>query len=357
MNQIRVIVDVSDIDTAGEHELHYSIKLPDTSGISISDNYRSKTISLVIDQIISRDISVSLPESVGTPASGYIYETPKLGAQTVTVTGPASILNTVSTAQLNLKADGLNSSQSIRCDYTLLDENGETVDSPHLTRETETVNVTIPVYKYTTVPLEVDLRPSADITEDMVKIKIEPATIEVYGASTVVDKVTALSLGEIDLSRVQTGACISMGIRLPSGVKLMNGQPGTAAVTLQIDGVSSKTVKISDVQLIDTSTAQPKRKTRLADEAIELTLSGKNSALTALDPADIKVTATFDSSLYDTGTYSLPVKVELPPDSGITVIGENTLQARISIAEPDTAGENSGGQDVESEETAGETTQ
>lgn len=357
VSQIRVIVDVSDINTAGEHKLHYSIKLPDTSGISISENYRSKTIDLVIDQIISRDISVSLPENVGTPASGYIYETPKLDAQTVTVTGPAGVLNTVVTAQLNLKADGLNSSQSINCDYTLLNENGETVDSPYLTRETETVSVTMPVYKYTTVPLEVELRPSPDITEDMVKIKIEPTTIEVYGASALVDKITSISLGEIDLSRVQTGARISMGIRLPPGVKLMNGQPGTAAVTLQIDGVSSKTVKISDVQLIDTSAAQPKRRTKLVDEAIELTLSGKNSALTALDPTSIKVTVTFDSSLYNIGTYNIPVKVELPPDSGITVIGENTLQAKISIAEPDTTGENSSDQGVKSDGTAGEATQ
>lgn len=334
VEQVRVIVDVSDIDTAGEHELRYTIRLPDSAQVSINDTYRTGRVRLTIDEVTYKDVPVSLPSEFGTAADGYLYGTPEVGAQAVRVDGPASILKTVSTARLALKADGLSKTQNMNCGFVLLDENGAEINSPHLSYDVDKVRVTVPVYKFASVPLEVGLRPSADITEDMAKVKIEPETVQIYGTESAVGKVKSIKLGEIDLGRVQTGARINMEIKLPSGVKLMEGQPATAAVTLQIDGVSSKMVKISDVDLIDTSPAEAKPAAELAAEAIEITLSGKNSALTALDPADIKVSITYDSSVYGIGTHMMPVQVELPENSGITVIGEDSLQAAVTISAP-----------------------
>lgn len=335
IGNVRIVVDVSDVETAGAHDVRYVIRLPDSAKVSLMESHRTGTVRLTIDEITGKDVPVTLPDDFGTPASGYLYGTPEISAESVRIDGPATILETISAAQLELRADNLSHQQSIQCAYTLLDSNGNKIESPHLTFGTDTVTVTIPVYKLASVPLTVALRPSADITEDMVKVQIEPETVQIYGRESVVDRVEEISLGEIDLSRVQTGARLNMAIKLPGGVRLLEGISSTAAVTLQIDGVSSKTVKISDVTLVDTSTAEPRLNAELVADAIDLTLSGKNSALTALNLADITITVTFDSSIYGAGTHWIPVEVQLPADSGITVIGRETLQTAVILTLPE----------------------
>lgn len=331
--RIRVGIDVSDIDAPGEYFMRYTIQLPASSGVTVNNSYRAKTIRLVVDEITSKDVPVSLPETIGTPPSSYLYGVPSVGLKTVQVTGPISILETISTARLLPDADGLTHSQTLACPYELLDESGQAVASPHLSYDPEYVGVSIPVYKYAEVPLEVALRPGTDITADMVKVKIDPATIKIFGSQTAVDAVKSISLGTIDLNGVHDGVQQAMNIPLPTGLQLMEGQPAAATVTLQIDGVSTKTVTTGNVQLTDTSTLQPRFHSALNGETIELTLSGKRSAVTAFDLSKIHVSVIFDSAAYGTGVHLIPAKVTFPRDSGVTIVNEETLKASIAITD------------------------
>ena len=197
---------------------------------------------MVVDRIVTQAVPVRVTVE-GEEPDGYLYDTAHSSEETVMLTGPASQLEEVEYALVTLEADGWTEGRTVTVSYDLIDTEGEVYTSPHITRETETVNVTMTVRKIVTLPLTATLVDGGEITADMVRTTFSPETIQVAGAGVCGRPLDSIDVGEIDLTGARDGDQIEMVINsLPSTVILVNPEDNQVTVTLEIDEVTTRTI-------------------------------------------------------------------------------------------------------------------
>ena len=202
------------------------------------------------------------------------------------------------------------------------------VDSPWVTPETDTLDVTIGVNHVVTLPLQVSLISSADLTSDMVETTISPGSVRVYGESDAVSALTSLSLGSIDLGQIEKdGEQVKLSIKLPEGVHLMDGEPKQASVQITMKDDITHTVEVSSISLKDTSEEAEKPIVTLNTPSVNVEVVGKANAVSKVTAENIQVEATFDSSALGAGTHEVSAQVTVQAD-GVTV---RTEEVTVSI--------------------------
>ena len=137
---------------------------------------------MVVDRIVTQAVPVRVTVE-GEEPDGYLYDTAHSSEETVMLTGPASQLEEVEYALVTLEADGWTEGRTVTVSYDLIDTEGEVYTSPHITRETETVNVTMTVRKIVTLPLTATLVDGGEITADMVRTTFSPKPFRWRGRS------------------------------------------------------------------------------------------------------------------------------------------------------------------------------
>ena len=339
-SDIGITVDVSGANDPGRQTFSYKPTLPtvaDKDGKYVwTKSMVPEKVVLTLDRVVSKSVPVSAVLGDGA-SDGYLYDAPTVITQTVSIEGPQTILETIDAARVVVPVDGVTKGGTKSYDYTLLDSEGNAVESEYITRTTSKVTVRLSVSKLKTVPLTVKLIPSEEVTADMATVLITPQQVQVSGAEDVIDALGEIQLTTIDLATEQTGAERTVRIKTPPGVTLRPDQPTYAKLTLQIDGMGSRTIKTSEVTLVDTNPGASKPAVTLAEgQTIEINLRGKNSVLTAVTAADVRVTASFDSSTLSPGEHVVPVTVTLQAaNSDVTILDNTPKEVTIMVAAED----------------------
>ena len=192
------------------------------------------------------------------------------------------------------------------------------------------MDVAVGLNHVVSVPLEVTLLPTAELSRDMVSVKIEPENVRVYGAKSDVDGLTAISLGSIDLNQVRDdGQQFTLTVKLPVGVKLMEGEPASARVTLTMDENVTRTVEVTNIELHDTNSAEEPPKVTLNTSSLSVEIQGKAHLVAGITASDLDVKAEFDSAALCEGSHVVPVKITVN-QGGITVLSTD-LTAIVSV--------------------------
>ncbi len=326
-----VTVDVSDLTEAKTYSnVPYQVSLPATSPSLQLKSSQPSNVTLTTDVMTTKEVPVQAVCAESAP-EGYLYATPSVSKDTLEVYGPESVLQTIEDAYVSVPMNNATTDVSEDCVFELQDAEGKPVDTTYLQTEETSVQANVNVYKIATVPLKVTLKPSAQITEDMATVTIDPVSVQVYGKKSVIDNLESIAVGALDLGSEQTGAQITKPILLPSGVYLMSGQPSQAKITLQIDGIATRTVNISNITLVDINANETKPDIALGTQSVQVTLRGKTSSLNALSVDDILVSAQFDSSVLGAGTHDVALSVSVKT-SEVTIV-EHTKVAQVIISD------------------------
>lgn len=333
-NQISIKVDVSALPEAGEYDLPLDAAISKV-GVDVQ-SIKPSTVHLRIDKITTKQVPVRLGVT-GTPAEGCLAGTPKSLTEQVTVEGPSADLEEVAYAYATISVDGKDSALQENCAITLCNEAGEPIDSPYVSSKTQSVRVKLAVYQRGTVPLTVTLKDGGTSTANRATVTIDPTEVQVYGDQNIISEMKEINLGEIDLSSAKTGTAIVKTIDLPEGVHLADGQPKTATVTVAIDGVDTRKVKVTDFVVTDTSDEKANYTVTTQTENVEIELRGNKSALDKIDVSNFSIGLTVDSASLGEGTHEVKGVVAatgLP--SGVTLVDED-VQVTIAVKRKESA--------------------
>lgn len=202
--------------------------------------------------------------------------------------------------------------------------------SPHITRETETVNVTMTVRKIVTLPLTATLVDGGEITADMVRTTFSPETIQVAGPEFVVDRLDSIDVGEIDLTGARDGDQIEMVINsLPSTVILVNPEDNQVTVTLEIDEVTTRTISVTDFQIED-STPDSGKSVELTSQSLSVVVRGRGSVLEDITAEDIIATIQVNSEWLEVGPHTVPVTLTTSDPERLTIVGEYSVLVNVT---------------------------
>lgn len=318
-SDVTASVDISDYTSAGKYTVPISLDLPDgTSVVSQS----------LTDVSVYLDISTSVTVPVNVRYTNYMIEEGyELGEgvpseSTVTVTGPKSVVETISYALAELDLGRIEKTVKMSSKLSLVDSSGETVTNPYVKLQTSEVTVTVALYTEKTVPLSVDTKYGYLTSKNSV-ITITPSSVTVKGEPSTLDALDEITIATLDEKHL-SGDTMTQKIVLPDGVYMTDGTE-TATINVKHVGTSLRTMTVDNITVENPGGLSYE----LVTESVEVKLRGPTEALAELTSDSVKATLelSFDKSV--TGSSSVPLKITVAGD-GIYEIGDYSAVIKIN---------------------------
>ena len=288
-------------------------------------DYQPQQIRVTLDQIIQRTVDVHV--DYGTPPAGLQPGTPVLSANTVSVSGAASIVSRVSFAQAQVRIDSSGLDVSQDPDLVAIDASGNAVDN--VTFSPRTVHVAIPVgsqIRSETVPVDVadaihgNPAPGYYITS----IDITPPTVEVQGQADALALLKGkANVAPISVSGATSDISVKVNLALPNNVSSDTVTQISVVIHLQ-SPISTRSLTVGVVM----DGARSDRAYTLSTSSVVVTLGGATAALSALDPATLVATVSVVG--LDNGSHVLSVSYAAP--AGIKLLAISPPQITVTIA-------------------------
>lgn len=237
-SNIYAYVDVSGIDSAERRTLPIVIDpIPEVSVTVVTPT----DIAVYADVIGQREIEVVVKPYYTVDGNYFIDESEiTQSVDFVTVTGPVSVLDTISYAVAEANIGKVTSSVKSNTYISLVNEKGAKISNPYLSCDTDMVTVNIPVQVKKEVALRCDFNPD-EFEGYEVSIKITDPTVVMVGEVleiSGIDEITIFTLrkshfdftgvGDNKLDFVRT-----VEINLPEGFKL-DGSENKAVIEATI---------------------------------------------------------------------------------------------------------------------------
>ena len=321
MEDVYAEASVGAITEPGRTKVRYTLRYPDNLNISVR-NTTPRLIEVWVDEVISREIRID-SDIEGTPADGYLYDSLSPDRETITVQGPAEVVNQISYARATLTAEGATGSLTDLASITFLDKEGNILDAEenHLEVTSGDVNLSLSVLKEGIVPLRVNLTEAPGISAGMATIDINPQSVKVRGDPLLVDRLSeeGITIGTVDLGRMSEGGTQTMSLRLPNGVSLSAGEPSAAEVTVAVNGVSTRIVEISDINI---NIAAEGWEATLVSGVIPVTVRGPAQLIENFDEERLHIQATVNENIITPGLTQASIEISLQGSGtdGIAII-------------------------------------
>ena len=328
-NNVNVTVEASSqITVPGEQNLDYTVTFPNTiSNGAVKIRSKSvETIDVNVIRISSKTVAV-YGSFTGSVAEGCMEDGFQLEYDNITVSGDKSLIKRIDHAVVTLEKSGLSKTWEGTLPVTLLDQNGETIDSEQLSLSSNEMDVTLVVRKIKEIPLTVTIKDGGGATEADATWEITPKHIVVSGPDEELAELTEWNIGTVDLSQVITSANFVMDISLPQNLTCQSGEK-TAKVSVTLPKLSTVKQKTDNIKM----THYPANKTvSLETKTLEVRCRGTKKALELLEGNDIEVTVDLSQLKADAfGTCQVPAEVTIPGFSELGAVGTYEVSVFVS---------------------------
>ncbi|MDD6362102.1 MAG: CdaR family protein [Lachnospiraceae bacterium] len=347
-DDIVATADVNDLSSLDTVEIRFSSYKFNNEIDSIEGS--TENVKLSIEKKLTSTFTLKTA-TAGKLASGYELGSVTPEQNQVRVSGPQSVVSSISEATATVDISGATGSISTYSDIRLLDSSGNPVDTQTLTMNINSVKVNVVVLPVKTIPVQVTTSGSpADGYLATGKITADPETVSIAGKSSVLQTIESLQIpgSAVDISGADSDVTRTVDVSgfLPEGVTFEDsGFDGKVQVTVGIEPAQDADVdvKISSVSLNNVPQGYEAKilavndgsKTVTASEDGAFTLRFRGLAanidgirLDTLQPGvDIGALTADKQAENLAGNYTAAVAVTLPD----SVMQTNTVVAQIRL--------------------------
>ncbi|MCD6351731.1 MAG: hypothetical protein J7M26_06400, partial [Armatimonadetes bacterium] len=224
---LSVRVDLSGGNVGGQDvPVQIAARPPGLEVVSLSRDYVRVRLDLAVTT--TRPVVVETP---GLPAEGYRAYPPSSQPASVSVSGPASMVQRVAKVVATLDISGLSASVSQRVKVQPRDEIGLTV--PRVRLDPEMVRVTVPIRPVNTklLPLWPDVGP-VPLGYRLRRLSARPASVVVSASPKILRGLQTLRTQRIDISDLRGTRTYTVRLRVPNGVSVLG--PASTQVTVSL---------------------------------------------------------------------------------------------------------------------------
>ena len=308
-SNITITVDVSKIGAAGTHTLSTSnISYPgDVRQDAISVLNRSPdSITLVVEQKIKKEVPVNIAY-LGSVQADFIADKDNviLDYTTVTIEGPASTIDQITQAVIEVDLNDKSESFSDAYTYTLCDSSGNPVDAAYVETNVAAVNLTLYIQRVKEIPLVVTVAEGGGATESTTIIELSQQTLKISGNDTVLAQLEELVLGTIDLATIPESTTIIFPVVLPTGVTNLSNV-AEVSVTVAFPELASKTFVVTN---ITPGNIPADMEAEILTQSMQVILRGPKSLIDLLTPDDIMIVVNLSDA--QPGTFTVKGNVVL----------------------------------------------
>lgn len=269
----------------GQVKVPITVSLVDQpSGISIT-SVEPREALFTFDKLITKEVPVTI-ERIGSLPENYVLGNLVSNTKNISISGPRTWVNQVDKIVATINIDGRTSTDTESFSTVLLDGAGNEVRG--ITKDPNTVQITVPVYRAVTLPIE--LQTTNELPEDysITDISITPSSVTVRGDESVAN-LTKVNTQTIDINQLLGGTALEVELDLPEGVQLVDpNQKITIVYDIEQTGTKSFTVPVREVDIQNLASNLVIDEESL-DQQITVTLTGYMSILDTLESEDLEI--------------------------------------------------------------------
>lgn len=332
-DDIMVYPSYADVKGAGEVSLKLNARLINTADFAGNIELTVESpasVRVVFDEVGLKTLPVVADTSGIAIADGYILNRSTAAPTEVTLRGPTSELERITSVVAPVTAeDMISDTTTLPATLELRGENGETITSDYTTMDTETANVTLTIYQVRELPLTVDfIGTPVGFDVGSLKYTLSQETLRVAGPARVVGALERLSVTSFDLAQdFAFDRDYQRQIELPAGLV---SQDGSSTVTLSFDteGMASTTLNVSNIRPINVpSNFEVEILTGIVSGVV---LYGPETRIEELSAESVQAVLDCSSVSLTAGQQTLPVTIQIPSSSQIFATGSYTVQCEIT---------------------------
>ena len=299
-------VNLSQIRAAGTYTVPISVAPKTDADCSIIET-EPMTLTLVVDEIVSREFDVKGTAPNISIGEGYYIDEITASPDKVTITGSAEVLDKIVSVEARSNMDGeITESHETIGELILYGANGAKIVNNDLTISPEIVTVNIPIYKKKELPLKFSITNyPTNFDKNSLKYSIFPESITVAAPDDSIDNLSELEIAGIDITDIKLNQITTIPITLPEGYKNLSGNP-TARITWDISDYGKLDYTIDNIAL---SNVPDNFDVSLITNAITITVIGPSERLAELTPDDFYITANLLGVTLREGSQDVSVNI------------------------------------------------
>ena len=331
-SDIMVYPSYSGVSGAGKVSLRLQARLANTTDFpgDIECTVETpKTIDVVFDEVSEKVLPITVDASGVEVASGYILNKTAAVPAEVTLRGPTSELERITSVVATVSSDKkLSDTTTVPAALELRDENGIVYTPQYTTMESDTANVTLTIYQVRELPLEVDFigTPSTfDIGS--LHYTLSQDTMRVAGPARTVSTLEKLTVTDFDLAQeFEPGRDYQRLVELPAGIVSLDG---VTSVTLSFDTSDMVSTKLNISNIKPINVPSNYELEILSSVVNGVTLYGPADEIEQLSADSVVAQIDCQSVNLTVGQQSVPVTIQIPSSTRIFATGSYTVQCEV----------------------------
>lgn len=335
-SDITLTADVSNISQAGTHQVTYSVRYPGdiASGALQTQSRLPDSITLTVEKKITKNLDIEILYTGTTPdANDYMVgkEEAELDNQTITVSGPESIMDQITKAIITVDLTDKTQSFSEVYRPTLCNDAGEPVELNGMVEASVgEVTLTLPIWRYKEVELRLNIISGGGATEENSSINIQPRTIRVSGNETVLENMEDfIVLGTLNLGELESDTNIPFDIYLPEGVTNLSGET-EAMVSVSFPELQIEEFKVDNIRAVNVPDGM---EVEFFTQSLTVKLRGPVDSIRSMTADDVTVIVDFSGLEAGTATMKAVIRVSSKfPDVG--ELGSYSVSATLREISP-----------------------
>lgn len=331
-SDIMVYPSYSGVSGAGKVTLRLQARLANTTDFSgdIECTVESpKTIDVVFDEVSEKTLPITVDASGVEVATGYILNKTAAVPTEVTLRGPTSELDRITSVVATVTSDSkLSDTTTVPAVLELRDENGAAFTPQYTTMESDTANVTLTIYQVRELPLVVDFigTPSTFDT-DSLRYTLSQDTMRIAGPARTVSALEKLSVTDFDLAQeFEPGRDYQRLVELPAGIVSLDG---VTSVTLSFDTTDMESTKLNISQIKAINVPSNYELEILTSVVSGVTLYGPAEEVEQLSADSVVAQIDCQSVSLTVGQQTIPVSIQIPSSTRIFATGSYTVQCEV----------------------------
>jgi YbbR domain-containing protein len=286
-------------------------------------DFDPQLVQVQLDPLISKIVPIQVDN--GTVPAGVQLQAPVLSAQSVSVSGPDSVvrLATAAIARVVIQPSGLDVDEQVP--LVAVDALGNVLNPVRIDPPSVRVQVRVGSRQTRTLPVNPKLSGLPGSGVQVSSVTVNPAAVTVQGDGDALATLNEIDTGTVDLTGAVSDVTRVVNLVLPAGITALDS--ATVSVTVHFSPITASQTFSAGVVL---SGARDDRLYSLSVDQILVTLGGSPAALAGIDGQTFSVTVDVDGLA--PGVHVLTPTVNLPASLRLISLGPGTISVTISVA-------------------------
>ena len=250
--------------------------------------------------------------TTGNVSEGCAVGVPVATPNMITVSGPASVLESINEVRAVVDVEGAEEEFTINADLGCVDAYGNAIAKDSITLSDPSVDVTVPIYNTKEISIKVSTKGNPEKGYGVKSVEYSPETIEIAGEEDSINALEGITVDDINISGATDNIETTqpLDVYLPEGVVIASSED-QISVIVKVEQYQTRNILIS---------------------SSVLTVEGKsddyNYTFTSVDDTSIDVTG-FPEDIEEITAESLK------PTISVEGMNEGEREIEVKFAEPD----------------------